>query len=355
MIGRDRLSSVILQPGATILDAVKAIDAGGIQAALISPDGERLLGMVTDGDIRRAILRGATLESDATAAMNARPVSLSHPSSREQALALMKRLQIRQVPVLDEEGRILGLHYIDSDLTAKREDNETWVVIMAGGRGTRLHPLTENMPKPMIPVGGQPLIETIIRSLIDQGFRRIYLSISFKADMFRLHFGDGSLYGAEIRYIEEETRMGTAGALGLLDERPSGPFIVMNGDLLTAVNFNKMIAYHRASESLATMCVRDYRVPIPFGVVELDGNRVSAIVEKPVKTYFVNAGIYVLEPEILSRVPRGQYLDMTTLLDRIMAEGGSVSSFPIHEYWLDIGRFDDLQQAQNEFDRVFGS
>jgi len=229
-------------------------------------------------------------------------------------------------------------------------------VILAGGQGKRLRPFTSVLPKPLIPIDDRPILDILLNQLANHGVTEVVIALNYLGSLIQSYL-EASEVGKrlKIRYHWESQPLGTAGAIGTVEDIADAPFLVMNGDLLTAVNFNKMIAYHRASESLATMCVRDYRVPIPFGVVELDGNRVSAIVEKPVKTYFVNAGIYVLEPEILSRVPRGQYLDMTTLLDRIMAEGGSVSSFPIHEYWLDIGRFDDLQQAQNEFDRVFGS
>lgn len=355
MITRDQLSAAIVHPDTPIIEAIKAIDAGSIQAVLVSPDGKTLLGMVTDGDIRRGILRGVTLDSGIRNVMNDHPATLQLPASREQAMVLMRSRQIRQVPVLDPDGEIAGVYHIDIATEPAPADDTTWVVIMAGGRGTRLHPLTETTPKPMLPVGGQPLIETIIRTLVDQGFHHIFLSVNYMGDVFKAHFGDGSRFGAEIRYIEETTRLGTAGALGLLPERPPGPFLVMNGDLLTAVNFNNLITYHKEHGALATMCVRDYQVQIPYGVIELEGPRVSAIAEKPVKTYFVNAGMYVIDPQLVERIEPGKYLDMTQLLEDVLGEGGTVGSFPIHEYWLDIGKFDDLERAQAEFHRVFGA
>ncbi len=354
MIPASHLASVIVSPGSSIIDAVKAIDSGRIQSVLVANEAGHLLGVVTDGDIRRGILRGESLKSPVSSVMNGKPATLVNPVSRDDAIQLMRRLVIRQVPVLDTAGVIVGLYHIDGDGLVVAESDPPWVVIMAGGRGTRLHPLTETTPKPMLPVGGQPLIETIIRSLVNQGFSRIYLSVNYMADVFRLHFGDGSRFGADIRYIEETDRLGTAGALGLLQDQPIRPFIVMNGDLLTQVDYRKLLSFHAEQKVCATMCVRDYSIQIPYGVVELDGAHVRGIVEKPLRTFFVNAGIYVLDPSLLLHVNSGQLLDMTSLLDKAMAAGGKVASFPIHEYWLDIGKFDDLERAQAEFHRLFG-
>lgn len=355
MIALSGLRHVIVTPHSSILDAVKAIDAGNIQAVFVAAADDILQGVVTDGDVRRGLLKGAALTSPVSEIMNTRPATLRAPASREEALALMRRLSIRQVPVLDGTGRITGLHLAEGDASVMAGADAPWVVIMAGGRGTRLHPLTETTPKPMLPVGGQPLLETIVRALVTQGFSRIYLSLNYMADVFKQHFGDGSRFGAEIRYIEESARLGTAGALGLLPERPDQPILVMNGDLLTQVDFRNLLAYHAEHRAQATMCVRDYSIQIPYGVVELDGSQVTGIVEKPVRSFFVNAGIYVLDPALLEHVPPAEYFDMTQLLDAAMAAGQTVASFPIHEYWLDIGKFDDLERAQAEFHRLFGA
>lgn len=355
MISRSQIAAAIVPPDSSILDAVKAIDQGGIQAVLVATESGELLGVVTDGDVRRGILHGLTLQSPVSAVLNRQPAALRHPASREQAVALMNRRLIRQVPVLDGNGLIIGAYHIDIPQRNAVTPGETWAVIMAGGRGTRLHPLTKNTPKPMLPVGGQPLTETIIRTLIAQGCGRIYLAVNYMAEVFKRHFGDGSDFGAEIRYLEEDTRLGTAGALGLLPETPLKPFLVMNGDLLTSVNIASLLAYHTEHGAMATMCVRDYATQIPYGVIDMEAGLVRAIAEKPVKTYFVNAGIYVLDPSLLARIAPGQYLDMTQLLESVIAEGGAVSAFPIHEYWLDIGKLDDLERAQSEFHGVFGA
>ena len=355
MITREKIAAAIVQPNSSMLDAVKAIDQGGIQAVLVASEYGALMGVATDGDVRRGILQGLTLQSPVSEVMNRQPAALRHPASREQAVALMNRKLIRQVPVLDGEGMILGAYHIDIPQQVEVTRGETWAVIMAGGRGTRLHPLTRDTPKPMLPIGGQPLSETIIRILIAQGCGRIYLAVNYMAEAFKQHFGDGSHFGAEIRYLEEDTPLGTAGALGLLKETPRTPILVMNGDLLTSVNIANLLAYHAEHGAKATMCVRDYSTQIPYGVIDMEAGLVRAIVEKPVKTYFVNAGIYVLDPSLLVRVAPGKHLDMTELLESVIAEGGAVSAFPIHEYWLDIGKLDDLERAQSEFHGVFNT
>lgn len=355
MITVDKLSGAFVRSDTSILEAVKAIDGGGIQAGLVVDAAQHLLGVVTDGDVRRGLLKGIGLDQAVALVMNSKPATLPRAAGRDEALALMRKLSIRQVPLLDGDGRIAGLHHINEAGEVPHDPDPPWVVIMAGGRGTRLHPLTETTPKPMLPVGGQPLIETIIRSLVSQGLSRIYLSVNYMSDVFKTHFGDGSRLGADIRYIEETDRLGTAGALGLMKERPGRPFLVMNGDLLTQVDFRNLIAFHAEHKAQATMCVRDYSIQIPYGVVDLLGTQVTDIVEKPTRAFFVNAGIYVLDPGILSHIPEAQYLDMPDLLKRAMTAGGKVTSFPIHEYWLDIGKFDDLERAQAEFHRWFGA
>lgn len=354
MITLDRLAAAIVTPESTIFDAVKAIEDGGIQAVLVASANRVLAGVITDGDVRRSILRGVSLDAPVSSIMNSKPAVVRMPASRDQALDVINRHHVRQVPVLDADNRIIGAFHVDMLNEIKSSDSRNWAVIMAGGRGTRLHPLTESTPKPMIPIGGKPLIETIVRTLIDQGFSRIYLSVNYMADVFKAHFGDGSRFGAEIKYIEETTRLGTAGALGFMEVRPPGPLLVMNGDLLTSVNYNSLLRFHTEHKALATMCVRDYSIQIPYGVIDIESGRVTAITEKPIKTFFVNAGIYVLDPSLIGRISSGEYLDMTQLLDAMIEAGEPVYSFPIHEYWLDIGKFNDLERAQEEFHRVFG-
>lgn len=345
------LSNILVPPEISILQAIKAIDAGSIQIAVVVDEAGKLLGTVTDGDIRRGLLRGVSLEQPVRLVMNGRPQTLDQNYSREAAVDLMHRLALHQLPVVDADGKVLGIEIFD-DLV-RPADSDAWVVLMAGGLGTRLMPLTENLPKPMIPVGGRPLIETIIRNFETQGFRNIYLSVNYKSEVIRDHFGDGRDFGVSIEYLVEDRRLGTAGALSLLPKRPPGRVIVMNGDLLTSVNFRHLLEFHAEQRALATMCVREYAIQVPYGVVETDGLRLKAVIEKPTQKFFVNAGVYALEPEVFDLIPKDEFFDMPQLFDRIVANGGASAVFPIHEYWLDIGRIDDLERARGDIGAMF--
>lgn len=345
------LAPLLIRPEASIIEAIKAIEAGGAQIALVTDTEGKLLGTVTDGDIRRGLLKGIATSQAVAQVMNKTPRVLDAGLGRAAAVEMMRRLSIHQLPVIDAHSRVVGLELFD-ELVAP-QDSDTLVVLMAGGLGTRLRPLTENVPKPMIPVGGRPLLETIVRNFETQGFRRIFLSVNYKSEVIREHFGDGLRFGVSIDYLVEQQRLGTAGALSLLPQRPTGPIIVMNGDLLTSVNFRHLVEFHRQQGARATMCVREYSFQVPYGVVQTDGSRLKQIVEKPVHSFFVNAGVYVIEPSALVLLPEGQPFDMPQLFDAITSRDGIASVFPIHEYWLDIGRFDDLERAQDDFRKVF--
>lgn len=340
-------------PTATIRQAIEVIDIGANQICLVVDQEEHLLGTVTDGDIRRAILRGLDMEAPVELVMNRDPHVASPNESDEVLLNRMMVEIIRQIPLLDGERRVVGLAYID-DLLKPAESRDNWVVLMAGGLGTRLRPLTENAPKPLLSVGDKPLLETILESFVDYNFRRFYISLNYKGEMIKNHFGDGGRWNVDIRYIEENRRLGTAGALQLIPERPTAPLVVMNGDLLTRMNFQHLLDYHRQQEAVATMCVRAYDFQVPFGVVKIEGTRIKGIDEKPLHSFFVNAGIYVLEPDLIDLIPAGQYFDMTTLFETVIEAGHTTAVFPIREYWLDVGQIDDLTRAAGEFDQVFG-
>ncbi|MCZ6637767.1 MAG: nucleotidyltransferase family protein, partial [Alphaproteobacteria bacterium] len=312
----------------------------------------RLLGTVTDGDIRRAILAGTDMGAPAAEIMHRTPHVGREGDAKKTLLARMAAEVIRQIPLLDAEGRVVGIAYID-DLLSPPKAPENWVVLMAGGMGKRLRPLTESAPKPLLTVGDKPLLETILESFIEQNFKRFYISVNYKAKAIKDHFGNGSGWNAEIRYVEEKTPLGTAGALSLIPERLASPLIVMNGDLLTQVNFPELLRYHHQQGSQATMCVREYDFQVPFGVVEIEDDQVKAIDEKPVHRFFVNAGIYVLEPDLIDLVPKDTPFDMTTLFERAVDRGHGTAVFPIHEYWLDVGRVDDLERANSDFKNVF--
>ena len=344
------LRYILLSVDATIREAIERLDHSGLQIAVVVDDGI-LQGTITDGDVRRGIMRGLDLTSSVRAIMNNRPQTVHQSEGPHVALQRMRARRIHQLPVVDDDGRVVDLLLLDDLLTA--EDQEALVVLMAGGYGKRLRPLTVETPKPLLPVGGKPLIETIVESFVTQGFRHIYLSVNYKAEQFYQHFGDGQQFGAQISYVHEPEPLGTAGALSLLPNRPDVPVVVMNGDLLTSVNFASMLRFHTESDAIATMCVREHTIHIPYGVVDTDGQHVTQIVEKPNKTVFVSAGIYVLSPQALDHIPAGHYYDMPTLFTDLIEGGKPVGAFPIREYWLDIGQREDLEQARREYHDIF--
>jgi NDP-sugar pyrophosphorylase family protein len=263
----------------------------------------------------------------------------------------MKRLGLHQLPVVDARGRVVGLEVVDDYLNAP--EREEWVVIMAGGLGSRLKELTRETPKPMLTVGSRPILETIIRSFAEQGFRNFYLAVNYKAEQIEAHFGDGSRFGIRVHYLREKERMGTAGALSLLPAAPDRPFIVTNADLLTKEDYCEMVDRHVAEAADATMGVRKYEMQVPFGVVREEGGRISGIEEKPVHQFVVSAGMYVLSPSVLDLVPADTFFDMPSLFDAAIAQALHARCHHVDGYWLDIGRPADFEQANNDFHEVF--
>ena len=346
-------TEALIPPSATVHAAISAIDAGSLQICLVVDEDRRLLGTVTDGDIRRAILQGTDMDVPVESIMNRSPQVAGEGESEESILARMTTALLRQMPVLGPEGRVVDVVHIKNLLSPSVHPRENWVVLMAGGQGMRLRPLTEDKPKPLLPVGNKPLLETIMESFIGQNFRRFYISVNYKADMIKEHFDDGGKWDVEIRYIEEEKRMGTAGALRFIPERPEAPLIIMNGDLLTRVDFLHMLDYHHQHASSVTMCVREYDFQVPFGVVQIEDNRIKSIAEKPIHRFFINAGIYVLESHIIDLIPAGEAFDMPALFERVIEAGHDTAAFPIREYWLDVGRISDFDQARGDYDEIF--
>jgi dTDP-glucose pyrophosphorylase len=334
----------------TIEEAIRTIDDSTLQIALVV-DGDRLKGTLTDGDVRRALLAGMTLQDPVARAMNPKPTVASLSDDHDSLVSRMRRLMIRRIPVLDDAGFLVGMESLD-DLMAP-EARENVVVLMAGGLGKRLTPLTEQCPKPMLQVGSRPILETILLNFIDQGFKHFYISVNHQADVITGHFGDGSRWGVQIEYLHENRRLGTAGALSLLPEKPDLPLLVMNGDILTKVNFIHLLEFHNAQEAKATMCARDYEFQVPYGVIRLNGHQILDIQEKPMQKFFVNAGIYVLDPDVLDLLPPDEYVDMTSLCEKVVSEQLPTAVFPLREYWLDIGRHADLDKANGDFEVRF--
>lgn len=341
----------LVNPKTSIRKTIEIIDGGSMQIALVVGDSNKLLGTVTDGDIRRGLLRGVSLQSQVCEVMSTNPTVAGIDESKENILSLMKSKELLRIPLVDSDGRVVGLESWDNLINIKQRDN--CIVIIAGGLGTRLGHLTKDCPKPLLRVGTKPILESILENCIAQGFRQFYFSINYMSHMFKEYFGDGSRWSININYIQEEKKLGTAGPLGLLPKSICAPLIVMNADILTKINLNHLIDYHTEHKAKATACIREYDFQIPYGVVKIDNYLLSKIEEKPIQRFFVSAGIYVIEPETLIHVAPDEYLDMPTLLNKLVDNGSRVATFPIHEYWLDIGRMDDLERANIEYPEVF--
>jgi len=342
---------IVVSPTATLEETMRVIDRGAMRIALVADDSDRLLGVVTDGDIRRALLRHAPLDAPVSGIMTRAPVVAHVDDDRATRRRIMDQRGLDHLPVVDAEGRLIGLETLRDVIARPRLDNP--VVLMAGGLGTRLGPLTAKRPKPLLNVGTRPILETILMSIAAAGFHRFHIAVNYRAEMIMRHFGDGSRFGVTIEYLKEERRLGTAGPLGLLPETPDLPLLVMNGDILTKVDFASLLRFHREREADATMCVREYGYEVPFGTVNVVDGYAVHLAEKPVQQFFINAGIYMLEPHLLARVPEGRYCDMPELLQTLIDDGGRLSVFPIHEYWQDIGRPEDFAQAQANFRSSF--
>jgi dTDP-glucose pyrophosphorylase len=348
---QDAWRSAALPPTATVRAALERLDAAGTQIVLVVDAEDRLLGTITDGDIRRAILRQLDLDASVERVMNPNPATARIGGSSETLVGLMRERRVHQLPLIGPDGRVAGLELLDRLMASRARENAA--VLMAGGLGSRLRPLTDAVPKPLLEIGGRPLLETIIGSLVRHGFRHLYLAVNYRAEQIEAHFGDGSTRGLRIEYLREDAFLGTAGALSLLPEPPSTPLLVMNGDILTTLDFGQLMDFHVSQAADLTMCIRQISTRVPYGVVDLDENRVVAITEKPEQQHFVNAGIYVLDPAVVAGLEPGRRLDMTALAQEVGAAGGSVAAFPIREYWLDIGQPADFEKAQEDYQRVF--
>lgn len=345
-------SNLCIAPSSTIRQAIACIDRNETGLVLITDEERRLLGTISDGDIRRAVLAGDSLDTPVSellarkaASPYPEPVTALVGTDRAALLQLMQERVVRQVPLLDDDGRVAGM--VTWDELLPDQVSPLQAVIMAGGFGTRLRPLTEDLPKPMLPVGDQPLMELIIKQLHHAGIRRVNVTTHYMPDKIIEHFGDGHDFGVELNYVTEEQPLGTAGALGLM-QIPDEPLLVINGDILTRMDFRAMLNYHHEHRADLTVGVRKYDLRVPYGVIECEGPRVRQVREKPQLRFFVNAGIYLLEPAVHRYIPHSQRFDMTDLIQRLIEEGRPVVSFPIVEYWLDIGQPADYEQAQED-------
>jgi dTDP-glucose pyrophosphorylase/CBS domain-containing protein len=348
------IADLCITPHTNIGNAIACIDRTQQGIALAVDEARRLIGTITDGDIRRALLAGHPMDSpvqnllaNKVGTPYERPISAPQGTGLDELRALMEAHSVRQIPLVDEKGKVVDLVVIDDLLPPSPLPMEA--VIMAGGFGTRLRPLTDDLPKPMLPVGDKPLIEHIVRQLHTAGIKQVNIATHFMPEKIVEHFGDGRDFGVEINYLQEDRPLGTAGALGLM-EVSDKPVLVINGDILTRVDFRSMLRFHYKHQADLTIGVRKYGLKIPFGVVEVDDFQVKKLVEKPNMSFFVNAGIYLLAPTIRKFIPDQAPLNMTDLAERLLEAGQSVVSFPIIEYWLDIGQHDDYRQAQQDIE-----
>jgi len=335
----------------SIIKAMQLIDKLASQILLVVDETNVLVGTITDGDIRRALLKGMAMDSSIEPVMNTRPTSFTADESVDDMLIAMRLLKISKVPVVDKNNRVVGLEIQDELLQPSPKDNP--VVLMAGGLGSRLGELTQNCPKPLLQVGKQPVLQTILESFIAYGFHNFFISVNYKAEMIENYFGDGAKWNVDIKYIHENKRMGTAGALSLLPERPEMPFFVMNGDILTKINFLQLLDFHHERRATATMCAFKYDLQIPYGVLQVDKQRLIQIDEKPVESFFANAGIYILEPRSLDYIPADTFFDMPSLYEALISAKEEATVFPLREYWLDIGHMSDFERAQGDFNEIF--
>lgn len=349
------IEPLLVSTAISIIDAIEKIDANRLGVVILVDENRRMLGVVTDGDIRRAILAGLDMNQSVSVLLERRamdlypePVSGRTEMTDAAYLELMTRYKIRHLPIVDDNNRLVDLILLDN-LTTTLSEKFT-AVIMAGGFGTRLRPLTNDLPKPMLPIMGKPILERQIIQLKESGITKITITTHYKHNEIADYFGDGTKYGVTLKYVREKQPLGTAGALGMIDLQ-SQPLLVINGDILTRVNFLALSAFHEEHNAEMTVAVREYSFQVPFGVVKTDGVFITSIEEKPFVNYFVNAGIYIVTPKALQYIPRtGKRFDMTNLIENIIQDKLKVVSFPIREYWLDIGGKKEYYRAQDDFE-----
>lgn len=348
----EKLRGLAIRRDDTLRDAIEQVDRNRRGAVLVLDEDARLLDVLTDGDLRRAVIAETDLEMPVEFIASRRenspyavPVTAACDATREALLALMQCHAVRHVPLLDEQGIVVDFVTFEELLPGSELAMEA--VIVAGGRGVRLRPLTDTVPKPMLPIGDRPLLEYTVEHLRAAGVPRVHIATHYRADQIVRHFGDGEEFGVDVRYLREPSALGTAGSLTLLGPT-SGPILVMNGDVLTSLDLRALYAFHKEQRAALTVAARPYRMEVPYGVLRCEGSHVLGISEKPEYRFFVNAGVYLLEPEALALIPKGRASDMTDLIERLLTLGRRVSNFPLVEYWLDVGRPDDYARAQED-------
>jgi dTDP-glucose pyrophosphorylase len=346
-ITQQALNEALINYRVTIEEALKHMDS---EVAIVVDDNKHLCGILTDGDVRRAFLGGANMQTPVANVMTLSPIAITEKLSKEEVLSIMLKKQIRHLPVLDSEGSPIGLELLRNQYDENLIDA---AVLMAGGKGTRLRPLTYECPKPLLKVGENTILDNVLDGLKNSGISDVAISVNYMGEQIKDHVKDGQSYDLSISYLEEKKALGTAGALSLLDPKPQKSFVVMNADLLTDIDYRALSRFHKGQGYDFSVCVRQVTNKIPYGVISLkqDNLQINSITEKPEHTYLVNAGIYMLEPEIIDLVPKNTSFDMVSLIQKAMAAGCKIGAFPIFEYWRDIGQHDEMKKAVSEINQ----
>lgn len=345
------IKKICIKSDSPIIEAMKIIELFSEKIALVVDNNFKLIGTVTDGDVRRGLIKNVSVNDSIDRIMNSNPTIFFENYNVDELQKVFSTKKISQIPILNNQRQVVEIILSKALLESFKKEN--YVVLMAGGLGTRLGSLTADCPKPMLKIGDKPILETVLENLKEHGFQKFHISVNYKAEVIEDYFQDGSRFGVQINYLREKERMGTAGSLSLIKDINS-PVLVMNGDVLTKVNFSQFLDNHEKNNYKASMCVRKYDLQVPFGVVNVDHNHIVGLEEKPTQSFFVNAGIYLLNPEVINYVPSETYFDMPTLFNLLISRHAqSAGVFPIHEYWLDVGRKDDFNKAQFDFKKVF--
>ena len=340
-------NKLILDKTTTFQDAIRLLDLNGNGVLPVVDVENMLLGLITDGDIRKAILNN---QLDLEHIINKNPFKLHVDSSKNQIINFLKKVHRRHIPLIDDDGKLVKVFTLDE---VEYNLKPNWVVIMAGGLGSRLGELTKDTPKPMLELGGKPMIEHIIDMFVADGFTKFMISVNYKSEVIKNYFKDGAHLGIEIKYLEEQKRLGTGGALSLIDIELNEPFFVTNGDVLTTISYNNILEFHNRVKSTATMCIKEEGYQIPYGVIEVDDEKnIVSMVEKPTKTFFINTGVYVLDPSVLNFVPKDEYFDLPLLFEKVKQAGATTKSFEITDYWVDVGRPSDFVNVSNKFNNI---
>ena len=346
MINKILLDQATLEFDANIADAISSLEVSGLQIVIVVDKASTVIGIITDGDIRRGFMKGCNLNTAVKDIMTASPLIVDSSIQRHEAIKIMMEHKIHHIPVLDADSHLIDIFLLDE--LHKKYKHENTLVIMAGGFGKRLMPHTKNCPKPMLPIKGKPMLEHIIVRAIAQGFSNFIISVFYLPDVIKDYFKNGEAWDVKISYLQEETPLGTAGALSLISEKHIHPIIVINGDLLTDIGYKEILDHHKKLDSRATMAVRDHEIQNPFGVVNAESFNITGFEEKPIYRSLINAGIYVLDPIALEYLQEGNSCDMPTLFKRLLDAEQHTSVFPMHESWIDVGRPEDLQLASDK-------